>query len=398
MSVFLFIFFMFGFLPEYTEPPVPQDIALPARSEVIAGINLIMEQAVISNAVTGAIVIVGHGDDILIEKAYGRKSPSPESPAMTEDTLFDIASLTKVIATAPAVMMLTERGKLHLDDTLKKCLPAAGTKNRSSITVRQLLTHYSGLTGTIHPSRRKKKRIKPPSGNALLSKIYAAPLEAKPGSAFVYSDLGYIMLGKIVERASGQSLDRFASENIFSPLAMNDTSYRPDKKKFCRTAFSEEERAGRYLCGYVQDPIARKLNGVTGHAGLFSTARDLSRFARMMLNGGELEGKRILKSETIAMMTAPQSPAGKDDVRGLGWDIESRYSSLKGAYFPQQSYGHTGYTGTSLWIDPQTKTYVILLTCRSNLEDNTAIKALRTELSNYAGSLYYPSPMKVKGF
>lgn len=356
-----------------------------------------MKKAVGDKSITGAVVCIGHDDTVIFEKAYGTKSPRPDSGPMTTDTIFDTASLTKILATAPAIMILAEQGKLNLNAPLSKIFPLAGKGPHKNITVAQLLTHYSGLTGTVSTVKKKGRRYIGISAQEILNRIYSAPLEASPGKTFVYSDIGYIILGKIIEKVSGENLAKFASAKIFTPLAMNDTMYNPGKNLLDRIAPSEEQRKGNYLCGYVQDPLAARLNGVTGHAGVFSTARDLSRFARAILNGGTLDGKRILKPETVALMISQHTPAGKDDIRGFGWDIESRYSVFKGMYMPLESFGHTGYTGTSIWIDPSTKTFIILLTNRPDLMENTAIRDLRTDLSNIAGSFFHPAKMKMKG-
>lgn len=393
-------FFIFLFPLTVTAQDSTQDARPEASTHeaIFADIDAMMDSAVKTESVTGAVVCIGNAEGVIFEKAYGKKTPSASGGAMTVDTIFDIASLTKVVATAPAVMKLVEEGSVRLDAPLSAYLPETAMKMHNGITVRQLLTHYSGLTSTIHPpSGRKRKRRRVLYGNELLKAIYRAPIEAMPGKEFIYSDLGYILLGKIAEKRSGMRLDRYCAKTIFEPLGMNDTGYCPGKGLLERISFSEEQRRGCYLRGWVQDPIAERLSGITGHAGVFSTARDLSRFARMMLGGGELEGKRVLRKETVEMMISRQSPDGKADVRGLGWDIDSRYSALKGEYFPADSFGHTGYTGTSMWIDPHTKTYVILLTCRKNLEDNLAIRALRTGLSTITGSMFYPDKVKEKG-
>jgi CubicO group peptidase (beta-lactamase class C family) len=397
MFALLSLFFLLG-------SPAPEDPAaavpaapIPDRGEIIADIDSMMQNAISTGALTGAVVYVGHENEIILEKAYGKKTPSGSGDPADIDTIFDLASLTKVVATAPAIMALVEEGKIKLDDPIGKYLPETATKSHREITVRQVLTHYSGLTATVYPRRIGKGRYKVLCGKDLLNFIYLAPVETGPGKEFIYSDLGYMLLGKLIERRSGMRLDHYVQKKIYGPLQMKDTGYCPDKKNLKRISFSEEERKGYCQRGTVQDPIAGRLNGISGHAGLFSTVQDLSRFAKMMLNEGTLDGQKILSSESVAMMISPQSPQGKADVRGLGWDIDSRYSSLKGEFFPESSFGHTGYTGTSLWIDPKTKTYVILLTCRPNLGDNLAIRALRTGLSKLVGSMFYTDKIKEKG-
>jgi CubicO group peptidase (beta-lactamase class C family) len=353
-------------------------------------LDVFMKFAVADKNISGAVVLVGHNNDIVFEKAYGRKGFDSEAGPMTIDTLFDISSLTKVIATVPSLMILMDRGRLRLEEPLSECLPADGKKAHAKITLRQLLTHYSGLPANLSSRARGVTQRRKPSPGMLLSRIYSVSVEAPPGREFIYSDLGYILLGKVIEHASGQRLDAFVSQQILSPLMMRDSMYRPGKSIQRRIAPSEKEKGGAILRGYVQDPTAGLLDGIAGNSGLFSTAHDLGRFARMILNGGELDGRRILKKETVHLMTSQQSPSGAADVRGLGWDIQSRYSSLKSIYFSNESFGHTGYTGSSVWIDPVSKTYVIVLTNRENLSDNKAILELRTTVSNMVGVIYAP--------
>jgi len=378
-------------IPASAADPAPEDDISAADydpvSIALTDIDTLLSTAVGNRTVTGAVVLVGHGDDIILEKAFGTRSPNGSSP-MTVDTVFDIASLTKVVATAPAVMSLVENKSIRLDAPLSKYLPAAGKGSHRRITIRQLLTHYSGITSDLRPPRRSRKRKKVYS-QPVLSRIYTAKLIAPVGQAFQYSDIGFAILGKVVENVSRQRFDKYVQKTIIDPLQMSSTCFRPGRNFEGRIAPSEKGRGDHYVCGTVQDPTAGRLNGIAGHAGLFSTARDLSRFARMILNGGTLDGIKILSPGMIAMMTSPQSPAGKEDVRGLGWDIDSRYSSLKGNFFSPESFGHTGYTGTSIWIDPSIGTYVILLTNRPNLtDDHTDILTLRRELSEIVGSIY----------
>ena len=354
--------------------------------KAIPEIDSLLNTAIGNRTVTGAVVLVGRGDDILLEKAFGTKYPDCSEP-MTIDTVFDIASLTKVVATTTAVMSLVEKKRISLDAPLSRYLPAAGKGPRRKITIRQLLTHYSGIAPNIGSPRKKKKRRRrytPPA----LTRIYTAGVYSAPGTNFQYSDVGFVLLGKIVERVSRQPLDSYVKKTLLDPLDMNSTCFRPGKSFAGRIAPSEKSGDNCYICGTVQDPIASKLNGIAGDAGLFSNVNDLSKFARMILGGGTLDGKIILKPETVRLMTSPQSPKGKYDIRGFGWDIDSRYSSLKGNFFSRESFGHTGYTGTSIWIDPVIGTYVILLTNRPDLTVNTGILNLRRELSDIVGSAF----------
>ena len=324
LALMSLIFLLGAAAPEEPSAALPVT-PVPDRSEIISDIDSMLQSAISSGAVTGAVVCVGHENEIILEKAYGKKTPSTSGDPAQTDTIFDLASLTKVVATAPAVMALVEEGKIKLDDPIGKYLPETATKSHREITVRQLLTHYSGLTATVHPRRIGRGKYKVLYGKDLLNFIYRAPVETSPGKEFIYSDLGYMLLGKIVERRSGMRLDQYVQKKIYAPLQMKDTRYCPDKKSIQRISFSEEERKGYCQRGTVQDPIAGRLNGISGHAGLFSTVQDLSRFSKMILNEGTLDGQKIFSAESVAMMISPQSPQGKADVRGLGWDIDSRY-------------------------------------------------------------------------
>ncbi len=375
-------------LPERAEGP--EAGAFPA--EVSKEIDELVEHHILQRELPGAVVLVGCRDRVVFSKAYGNRSVEPVVEVMTVDTVFDLASLTKVLATAPAVMLLAERGKVKLEDPVSRYLPAFGQQGKGKVTVQQLLVHYSGLPADLRLSRRRKT-----SPKSLLTRIYQSRLRSRPGEQFNYSDLGFIVLGKLVEKISGKALDRFASEHLFNPLQMSRTRFLPDIAEIAAIAPTERRRDGRMMRGAVHDPLASKLGGVAGDAGLFSTAQDLSRFCQMLLNGGSLDGVRIFRPETIARMTSAQSPEGKPNVRGLGWDIQSTYSSVKGGFFSNTSYGHTGFTGTSIWIDPQTQSYLILLTNRLHPEGKGTVKELRTELANVVGKALQPQAAETNG-
>ncbi len=288
---------------------------------------------------------------------------------MTRDTVFDCASLTKVMATAPAIMMLVEEGRLRLDDRIQTYLPEFQDTNR--ITVEQLLTHHSGLrpTLTLEPAW---------SGYAtgIDLALQEQPVQP-PGSAFVYSDINYILLAEIVRRVSGTPLDELAKKRIFEPLGMDETSFLPLESVRPRIAPTEVREDGTILRGVVHDPTTRMMGGVSGQAGVFSTATDVARFARMMLNEGQLDGVRILSPLSVLRMTTPRNPESKD-ARGIGWDIDTRYSSPRGDLFTVASYGHTGYTGPSLWIDPISRSFVVLMTNRVHPKPVTSVVQLRS--------------------
>lgn len=367
-------------------PTNPDLEAALQASDAFAAIDHMVEHHIGLGNLPGAAVLVGHQDAIAFEKAYGNRSVEPEVEAMTPETVFDLASLTKVVATTPAVMLLVQKGRLKLDDPVSKYLPAFGQAGKMKVTLRQLLVHYSGLPADLRQTRRRRITSK----NAL-ARIYQTRPVAPPGQRFIYSDLGFVVLGKLVEKVTGQSLSQFAQENIFSPLAMASTGFLPRPEVIPNIAPTERLKEGGMLRGQVHDPLASKLGGIAGDAGLFSTARDLARFCQMLLRRGSLNGAQVFRPDTVALMTSPQSPDGKPNIRGFGWDIQSTYSSVKGSYFSPASYGHTGYTGTSLWIDPETQTFLIILTNRVHPDGKGNVRELRTELANIVGRLFQPA-------
>ncbi len=314
-----------------------------------------IETAIDEGHLPGAVLWVEHKDDHFWH-AYGNRSITPTDEEMTRDTIFDMASLTKVVATTPAVMLLVERGEIKLDDPVHKYI-SEYTGDKAAITIRQLLTHTSGMPEDVDTSTKW-------SGTETAIKMAAAmKMKAKPGEEFRYSDINFFTLGEIVQRVSGMTLDKFCEKEVFGPLKMTDTGFLPAAEKLPRiapTQFTE----GKMLRGVVHDPTARLMGGVAGHAGLFSTAPDLARYARMMLNLGELDGVRIFKPETVKMMTSVQTPKDMEDRRGFGWDIDSGFSRPRGEHFPRGSYGHTGWTGNAFWIDPFSKTFYVFLSNR----------------------------------
>ena len=343
------------------------------RLAKLEAIDEVIEGTITAGRVPGVVVRIEHGGAVY-QKSYGAKAVAPEFLPMTYDTIFDSASLTKVIATAPAIMLLAERGKLRLDDKVDHWITNFKAHGKGAVTIRHLLTHTSGL----RPSLSSK-----PSWSGLAKAIDLAKeerLTAQPGTKFRYSDINFILLGEIVQLASGQMLDEFTSKHIYQRLGMRDTGFLPPFEKRSRIAPTERVD-GQILHGIVHDPTARRMNGVAGHAGLFTTAADLSRFAQMMLNGGKLNGRRIFKSKTVRLMTSVHTPKGMKAKRGLGWDIDSPYSSPRGNHFKIGGYGHTGWTGGSLWVDPATQTIVILMTSRTHPDGNGNVIALRREVA-----------------
>jgi CubicO group peptidase (beta-lactamase class C family) len=306
-------------------------------------------QAISEKKLPGGVLWVEHGTNAY-HKAFGERSLVPTREAMTEDTIFDVASLTKVIATAPSIMILWERGKLRLDDPVVRYIPEFEANGKSKITLRHLLTHTSGL----NPGLSRN-----PDWSGYLKAIELACRERPshvPGTFFQYSDINFIVLGEIVQRVSGVKLQDFAAHELFEPLQMTDTGYLPPASKLARIAPTERV-GGEVLRGKVHDPTAQRMGGVAGHAGVFSTTADIARFLRMFLNEGQLDGVRVLQPETVRLMTSVQSPEGVSDRRGLGWDIDSDFSRPRGNVFPRGSYGHTGFTGVCFWVDPFSKTF-----------------------------------------
>ncbi|HAV61750.1 MAG TPA: hypothetical protein DCY13_05225 [Verrucomicrobiales bacterium] len=308
---------------------------------------------------------------------HGNRAMVPELEAMTEDTIFDIASLTKVVATAPAVMKLVEQGRLGLNDAVQRHIPEFTGEGKEAITVRQLLTHNSGLRPGIGTR---------PAWSGYDTAIEMACAEKpiyQPDTDFRYSDINFFMLAEVVRRVSGQPFEEFVQTAFYRPLKMTDTGFKPSAELIPRIA-PTEPAGGTLLRGVVHDPTARYMGGVAGHAGLFSTAADLARFARMMLNHGELDGVRVLEAETVRLMTSVQSPEGVRARRGLGWDIDSGYSRPRGHYFPLGSYGHTGFTGTCLWIDPFEKVFWLFLSNRLHPDGRGNVLPLQARLADLA--------------
>jgi uncharacterized protein YbbC (DUF1343 family)/CubicO group peptidase (beta-lactamase class C family) len=354
----------------------PAFAASTLRPERLAEMDAAIEQAIATRKCPGGVLWVEHGGESY-HKAFGHRALVPAEEPMTEDTLFDMASLTKVMATTPSIMLLWERGKLGLDDPVAKYIPEFAAHGKEGITLRQLLTHTSGLRPDIS--------LKPDwtGYDEAIRLCCEEKLSAPPGEKLIYSDTGMILLGEIVRRVAGEPLDQFARREIYEPLGMKDTGFNPPKSKLDRIAPTEVED-GRPVRGVVHDPRARRMGGVAGHAGLFSTAADVARYARMLLNGGELDGVRLFKPETVKLMTSVQTPDNISGRRGLGWDIGSGYSGPRGKIFPLGSYGHTGWTGTSLWIDPFSKTFVIFLSNRNHPTEAGNVGALRAQLGTLA--------------
>ncbi len=366
-------------------PTATADTAPPSSPSPVAAADAIMlalrdtlqallDRAVLDSAFPGAIAVVGRHGGVLATVAAGHLDWSP-SPVPDENTLWDLASLTKVIGLTTAMMQLVGEGAVDLDAPVQRYLPAWTGPEKDRATVRHLLTHSAGL-----PAWRPlyKEATSPESALAL---VYATPLDTIPGARYVYSDLGAILATQIVQRVSGVPFDRYLTERVFGPLGMSATTFRPDAALRPRIAPTEVDPwRQRHLRGEVHDENAFALGGVSGHAGLFSTARDLARFARMLLGGGALDGVRVLDAEVLARLTAVQDSALSH--RAFGWETPNGSNSA-GSLMSRRAFGHTGFTGTSFWVDPGNDAFVILLTNRVNpTRQNTRITRVRSAVAD----------------
>jgi serine-type D-Ala-D-Ala carboxypeptidase len=334
--------------------PMKTPRAVGMSSERLAKIDHVVERGIKAGGYPGASVVVGRRGAAVWEKGFGKLSWESSSPGVSADrTIYDLASLTKVVGTTTALMVLYDQGKIRLDDPVSRYVPAFSGGAKDQVTLRMLLEHRSGL-----PAGRDLWRLAHTPAEAR-DVVISTPLVCEPGRCYEYSDLGADMLGFVVEAASGEPMDKFLSENVFTPLGMMDTFFRPADSLHSRVAPTEVAPPRRYpLQSEVHDENAFALGGVAGHAGLFSTAADLSVFAQMMLNGGVYNGTRVVADTTIALFT--KRAAG---TRALGWDTCGGSGSC-GQYLDEEAYGHTGFTGTSIWIDPSRDMFVVLLTNR----------------------------------
>ena len=355
-----------------------------ARAQRLARLEPLIADAIAQHRLPGAVVAVGRPDSVVYQKAFGQRSLVPVREAMTTDTIFDVASLTKVVATTTSIMMLLEQGRIGLDEAVATYIPEFGRYGKQRITIRHLLTHLSGLRGDLDMALEFQG-----AETAIRLAAEEVPV-ARPGQRFIYSDINFFLLGEIVARVSGERLDAFARAHVFEPLGMRETTFLPPATWLPRIAPTEACAPLAWPCGgpqatmlrgVVHDPTARRMGGVAGHAGLFSTASDLARFCRMLLNGGTLNGVRVLSPLTVALMTRPATPSALGEVRGLGWDIDTRFAVNRGALFPIGSFGHTGWTGPSLWIDPLTRTFVIFLANRVHPDGKGDVASLRGRIA-----------------
>jgi uncharacterized protein YbbC (DUF1343 family)/CubicO group peptidase (beta-lactamase class C family) len=329
----------------------------------------VLRKAVAKHNPEGAVVWIESGERkaVMVE---GQRALVPEKEAMTEDTIFDAASLTKVVATLPSVMLLVEQGEIELEAEARRYLP----EMRPGITIRHLLTHTSGLKPGI------PKEPAWVDYEAGIRRAIELEPEGPPDRFFRYSDINFILLGEVVRKVSGMALNDFAAKNIFEPLKMDSTCFVPPEGWRPRIAPTEKDEHGVMLRGVVHDPTSRKMGGVTGHAGLFTSAGDLAKYARMLLEGGA----GVLKPESVKLMTSPHTVATVFERRGLGWDIDSTYSRPRGKLYPLGSFGHTGFTGTSLWIEPGSKTLVIFMSSRLHPDGKGSVRDLYEEIGTAA--------------
>jgi CubicO group peptidase (beta-lactamase class C family) len=376
----------------FAQTPLSRPESVSVSTARLAQMDSIIQEGINQRRLPGAVVLVGRKGRVVWRKAYGSRALEPTTEVMSTDTVFDLASLTKVVATATSIMILVERAKLRLSDPVSLHLPELKGEGRDRITIEQLLTHTAGYAPDFDLRERWTGH------DEAIKRLTKESLRNPPGTRFVYSDIGFIALGEVVARVSGMPLDQFAAKNIFKPLGMKDTGFRPRAALESRIAPTEKRRGQLnylgdssanvgsegeiWLRGEVHDPTSYRMDGVAGHAGLFSTATDLSIYCQMILNGGQYRGVRILAPLTVAEMTRPRLVSTARGTRGLGWDINTSYSSNRGDLFPLGSFGHTGFTGTSLWIDPASQMYVVFLSNRVHPDGKGDVGPLRGRVAS----------------
>lgn len=361
----------------------PEPAKLPAVTPEASGvdgaafeqIDSLVERAIDEGEMPGAVVLVGHRGSVVFHRAYGHRQLAPNPLPMAEDTVFDMASITKPVATATCIMLLVEQGRIGIDDPIADHLPEFASQEKGAVTIKQLLLHTGGLIPD-NPLSDYQGGAGPAT-----ERLLGIGLDYPPGSKFRYSDVGFMVLAELVKRVTGDDVHAFSRKTIFEPLGMTDSGFLPDDTLRARAA-ATEQRDGRWMTGEVHDPRANALGGVAGHAGLFSTASDLAVYAQMMINGGQYGGVRVLAPETVETMTAAYSVPGGE--RGLGWDKRSAYSSNRGATMTDSAFGHGGFTGTVLWIDPQLELFVIFLSNRLHPDGRGSVNRLAGQIATLA--------------
>jgi len=382
-------------------PATPASVGMAA--DLAKRLDSIVAVGMAEGAAPGVALAVGRWGRLVHLKAYGRIDVAPNAPAVTDSTMFDMASLTKVVATTTAAMILEDEGKLDIDSTVHSYLPELTDTAKARITVRMILTHSGGFEAFAPLWREFRGRAQ------YLTQINARPLAYVPGDSTVYSDWDFVLMGLIIERITGMPLDQFVSSRVWQPLNMHDTGFNPlasgampadsdctsafraDNPLLARIAMTEIDTVYRHthIHGIVHDENACALGGVAGHAGLFSSARDVAVFSQMLLNGGEYAGVRLIQPTTVARWTARQSNKSS---RALGWDTPSGNSSA-GHYFSPRSFGHTGFTGTSIWVDPERGVFVVLLTNRVDpTRANMRAEPLRRDIADAVQSAILDAP------
>ncbi|WP_339746282.1 serine hydrolase [uncultured Rubinisphaera sp.] len=367
----------------YAEPPKISSQSAGMDSQRLDAIEPIVDRAVADQEMPGCVVLIGRRAGIVYHRAFGYRQLLPEKQPMLKETLFDLASLTKPLATATSIHLLQKKGQLQFDDPASQYLPDFHSQGKANITIRQLLTHTSGLL----PDNNLKdyqdgKRI-------AYQRIDELDLRAKPNEKFMYSDVGYIVLGRIVEQVSGSSLAEFTSKEIFQPLQMNETGFNPSETLRHKAAVTQM-RDGKWIQGQVHDPRAWELEGIAGHAGLFSTATDLAKYATAILQASQKISTTPFNQSLVNMMSTPQQIPG--GLRTLGWDSQSAYSSNRGDLFSSHAFGHGGFTGTSFWIDPELDLYVIFLSNRVHPDGKGSVNRLAGRIGTIAAAAIYTCP------
>ena len=432
LKVFLFFaFFLLSFaFADAQSLPIAAPQAVGMSAEKLRLIDAEVEKAIADKKMPGAVIVIGHKGKIVYRKAFGNRTLVPTVEKMTLGTIFDAASLTKPIATATSIMILLERGQLRLNDRIEQFIPELKGKDSGRVTVQQLLTHTSGYQPDFD------LREKWTGNEGMLKALEKEPLRQPAGTRFVYSDIGFIVLGEIVSRVGGakrvensnfqtRELENFSFQNIYQKLKIADTNFNPsfitagvsgdgstgEEKNNPRVAPTENIKGqqsylgGRFegkdgeriLRGQVHDPTAYRMGGVAGHAGLFSTADDLARYCQMILNGGTLDNVRVLSANTVALMTKPYVVSETGATRGLGWDMNTSFSGNRGELFPLGSFGHTGFTGTGVWMDPVSQTFVVFLSNRVHPDGKGDVSPIRNKVATIAASaINDSSPEKVR--
>jgi CubicO group peptidase (beta-lactamase class C family) len=359
--------------------PVLKEEVQPVQEKIVrpdlSGIDNVVEEEIEKGNFPGAVVLIGTPDDILYWKAFGNEVIEPYQEPMGTNTVFDMASLTKPVATATSIMILIDRNAIDLDDYVGKYLPDFACNGKQQVQIKHLLTHTSGLPAYTNAAKLEEQ-FGSPCSEKLIEKICSFEALSKSGEKFRYSCLGYITLAKIVEKITGKTIDEFSRENIFKPLGMKNTTYNPPVSRLKDIAATQIVD-GKLLRGTVHDPLAQLMAGISGNAGLFSNAYDLSIYCRMLLNDGIWNGRRILSSEAVTMLTNAQING-----RAFGFDVNSSYSWVKGSHASEKAFCHTGYTGTSIVCDTTSKVFVIILTNRAHPNDKGAVKPVRTKVAD----------------